>query len=115
MFDVFRHLFSVDEAKRYIDRIVLHKINERHLHLSDDQGRRIAIDFWPRLAGHGGCTEVGGGPGDHYTKADYQEIVRYAASRQLEVVPEIGVPGHTTAALASHAELRAPDEGDRHG
>ncbi|MET9303917.1 beta-N-acetylhexosaminidase [Streptomyces cellulosae] len=105
MLDVSRHFFSVDEVKRYIDRISLYKINKLHLHLSDDQGWRIAIDSWPRLATYGGSTEVGGGPGGYYTKDDYREIVRYAASRYLEVVPEIDMPGHTNAALASYAEL----------
>ncbi|MFF1278319.1 beta-N-acetylhexosaminidase [Streptomyces marokkonensis] len=105
MLDVSRHFFSVDEVKRYIDQIALYKINKLHLHLSDDQGWRIAIDSWPRLATYGGSTEVGGGPGGYYTKADYQEIVRYASSRHLEVVPEIDMPGHTNAALASYADL----------
>ncbi|WUT63718.1 beta-N-acetylhexosaminidase [Streptomyces sp. NBC_00683] len=105
MLDVSRHFFSVAEVKRYIDQLALYKINKLHLHLSDDQGWRIAIDSWPRLAEYGGSTEVGGGPGGHYTKSDYREILRYAASRYLEVVPEIDLPGHTNAALASYAEL----------
>ncbi|GAA2256191.1 beta-N-acetylhexosaminidase [Streptomyces ruber] len=105
MLDVSRHFFSVDEVKRYIDQLALYKLNKLHLHLSDDQGWRIAIDSWPRLAAYGGSTEVGGGPGGHYTKDDYREIVRYAAARHLEVVPEIDMPGHTNAALASYPEL----------
>lgn len=105
MLDVSRHFFTVAQVKRYIDQLALYKINKLHLHLSDDQGWRIAIDSWPRLATYGGSTQVGGGPGGHYTKADYREIVRYAASRHLEVVPEIDMPGHTNAALASYAEL----------
>ncbi|WP_309061443.1 beta-N-acetylhexosaminidase [Streptomyces sp.] len=105
MLDVSRHFFAVDEVKRYIDQLALYKINKLHLHLSDDQGWRIAVDSWPRLATYGGSTEVGGGPGGYYTKADYKEIVRHAASRHLEVVPEIDMPGHTNAALASYAEL----------
>ncbi|GAA0906582.1 beta-N-acetylhexosaminidase [Streptomyces thermoalcalitolerans] len=105
MLDVARHFFTVEQVKRYIDELALYKINKLHLHLSDDQGWRIAVDSWPRLATYGGSTQVGGGPGGHYTKADYQEIVRYAASRHLEVVPEIDMPGHTNAALASYAEL----------
>ncbi len=81
MLDVSRHFFSVDQVKRYIDELALYKINELHLHLSDDQGWRIAIDSWPNLATYGGSTEVGGGPGGHYTKDQYTELVRYAASR----------------------------------
>ncbi|WP_405660939.1 beta-N-acetylhexosaminidase [Streptomyces sp. NBC_00079] len=105
MLDVSRHFFTVDQVKRYIDELALYKVNKLHLHLSDDQGWRIAIDSWPRLATYGGSTQVGGGEGGHYTKADYKEIVRYAASRYLEVVPEIDMPGHTNAALASYAAL----------
>ncbi|WP_128802828.1 MULTISPECIES: beta-N-acetylhexosaminidase [unclassified Streptomyces] len=105
MLDVSRHFFTVAQVEHYIDELALYKINELHLHLSDDQGWRIAIDSWPRLATYGGSTQVGGGKGGHYTKADYKEIVRYAASRYLEVVPEIDMPGHTNAALASYAEL----------
>ncbi|MFI5975040.1 beta-N-acetylhexosaminidase [Streptomyces sp. NPDC051452] len=105
MLDVSRHFLTVPQVKRYIDQLALYKINELHLHLSDDQGWRITVDSWPRLAAYGGSTEVGGGAGGHYTKADYREIVRYAAARYLEVVPEIDMPGHTNAALASYAKL----------
>jgi hexosaminidase len=105
MLDVSRHFFTVTEVKRYIDQLALYKMNKFHLHLSDDQGWRIAIDSWPRLATYGGQTEVGGGAGGYYTKSDYREIIRYAASRYMEVVPEIDLPGHTNAALASYAEL----------
>ncbi|MEV0575953.1 MULTISPECIES: beta-N-acetylhexosaminidase [unclassified Streptomyces] len=105
MLDVSRHFFSVTEVKRYIDQIAQYKMNTFHIHLSDDQGWRIAVDSWPKLATYGGSTEVDGGPGGYYTKSEYKEIVRYAASRYLEVVPEIDMPGHTNAALASYAEL----------
>lgn len=105
MLDVSRHFFGVDKVKRYIDQLALYKINKLHLHLSDDQGWRIAINSWPRLAEYGGSTQVGGGQGGYYTKAQYLEIVQYAASRYLEVVPEIDMPGHTNAALASYPDL----------
>ncbi|MFG2496815.1 beta-N-acetylhexosaminidase [Streptomyces sp. NPDC048441] len=105
MLDVSRHFFSVDKVKRYIDQMSLYKVNKLHMHLSDDQGWRIAIDSWPKLATYGGSTQVGGGKGGYYTKAQYKDIVQYAASRQLEVIPEIDMPGHTNAALASYAEL----------
>ncbi|MEU2558786.1 beta-N-acetylhexosaminidase [Streptomyces longispororuber] len=105
MLDVARHFFPVGHVKRYIDQLALYKMNTLHLHLSDDQGWRIAVDSWPRLASYGGSTQVGGGPGGFYTKDQYREIVSYAASRGLEVVPEIDMPGHTNAALASYAEL----------
>ncbi|MFB9838346.1 beta-N-acetylhexosaminidase, partial [Actinoallomurus acaciae] len=105
MLDVARHFFTVRQVERYIDLAALYKINTLHLHLSDDQGWRIAIDGWPRLAAYGGSTEVGGGRGGYYTQADYTRIVRYAAERYITVVPEIDGPGHTNAALASYARL----------
>ncbi|MEV0271688.1 beta-N-acetylhexosaminidase [Hamadaea sp. NPDC050747] len=105
MLDVARHFFPVATVERLIDEIALYKINTLHLHLSDDQGWRIVIDSWPNLAAYGGSTSVGGDPGGYYTKADYQAIVAYAASRYITVVPEIDMPGHTNAALASYAQL----------
>ncbi|HEY3009770.1 MAG TPA: beta-N-acetylhexosaminidase [Micromonosporaceae bacterium] len=105
MLDVARHFFPVAVVKRYIDEIALYKVNRLHLHLSDDQGWRIAINSWPNLATYGGSTEVGGGPGGYYTQTDYRDIVAYAAARYITVVPEIDMPGHTNAALASYAEL----------
>ena len=105
MLDVARHFFSVDEVKRYIDLIALYKFNRLHLHLADDQGWRIEIKSWPKLATHGGSTEVGGGPGGYYTQAQYSELVAYARDRFMTIVPEIDMPGHTNAALASYAEL----------
>jgi hexosaminidase len=105
MLDVSRHFFSVDEVKRFIDLIVHYKFNRLHLHLSDDQGWRIEIRKWPNLAQRGGMTEVGGGPGGFYTQEQFADLVRYAADRFVTIVPEIDMPGHTNAALASYAEL----------
>jgi hexosaminidase len=105
MLDVARHFLSVDEVKRYVDLMAIHKLNRLHLHLADDQGWRIEIRSWPNLAAHGGSTEVGGGAGGFYTHAQYSELVRYAAERFITIVPEIDMPGHTNAALASYAEL----------
>ncbi|MGV9316973.1 beta-N-acetylhexosaminidase [Streptomyces sp. NPDC003691] len=105
MLDVARHFFTADQVKRYIDQLALYKINKLHLHLTDDQGWRIAIDSRPKLTSVGGATAVGGGKGGFYTKAQYREIVAFAASRHIEVIPEIGMPGHTAAALASYPEL----------
>ncbi|GAA3667957.1 family 20 glycosylhydrolase [Lentzea roselyniae] len=105
MLDVARHFHPVASVKRYLDQLALYKINYFHLHLSDDQGWRIMIDSWPRLATYGGSTQVGGGAGGYFTKAQYSEIVQYAAARRITVIPEIDMPGHTNAALASYAEL----------
>ena len=105
MLDVARHFFSVEDVKRYIDLIATYKINRLHLHLADDQGWRIEITSWPNLAAHGGSTEVGGGPGGYYSQRQYAEIVAYARQRFITIVPEIDMPGHTNAALASYPEL----------
>jgi len=105
MLDVARHFFTVDEVKQYIDLLALYKLNTLHLHLTDDQGWRIQIDAWPRLTTVGGRTEVAGRSGGFYTKADYAEIVRYAAERFITVVPEVDMPAHTQAAIAAYPEL----------
>jgi hexosaminidase len=113
MLDVARHFRPVADVKRFIDLMAPYKLNRLHLHLSDDQGWRIEVPGWPRLTEHGGSTQVGGGPGGFYTVDDYAEIVEHARSRFITVVPEIDVPGHTNAALASYPELTcdgvAPD------
>lgn len=105
MLDVARHFFGVHDVKRYIDLLAAFKINTLHLHLSDDQGWRIEIKSWPKLTEIGGSTQVGGGQGGFYTQEDYKEIVSYAAQRYITIVPEIDMPGHTNAALASYPEL----------
>jgi hexosaminidase len=105
MLDVARHFRSVRDVKRFVDLMALYKLNRLHLHLSDDQGWRIAIAGWPRLATHGGSTEVGGGKGGYYTRAQYEDLVRYAAARYVTVVPEIDMPGHVHAALSSYPKL----------
>jgi hexosaminidase len=105
MLDVARHFRSVREVKRFVDLIALYKLNRLHLHLSDDQGWRIFITRWPRLAEHGGQTAVGGDKGGWYTQAQYADIVRYAAARYVTIVPEIDMPGHVHAALSSYPKL----------
>lgn len=105
MLDVARHFFGVADVKRFIDHIAMLKMNVLHLHLTDDQGWRIEIKGWPRLTQVGGSRQVGGGAGGFFTQAQYSEIVDYAASRFITVVPEVDMPGHTNAALASYAEL----------
>jgi hexosaminidase len=107
MLDLARHFHTPDEIKRYVDEIRRFKINYLHLHLSDDQGWRIQIDSWPRL------TSVSGGPGTgvdgvgggFLTKAQYRDLVRYAAARFVTIVPEIDMPGHVNAAQVAYPEL----------
>lgn len=105
MLDVARHFFSVDDVRRFIDFLAYYKMNMLHLHLSDDQGWRIEIKSWPNLTLHGGSTQVGGGEGGFYTREQYSAIVDYAAENYITIVPEIDMPGHTNAALASYPEL----------
>lgn len=113
MLDLARYWFPPAFVLRYIDMISRYKINYFHLHLTDDQGWRIQIDSWPRLTTVGGSTQTGGGPGGYLTKANYRRIVEYAAARNITVIPEVEMPGHVTAALASYPELNpggvAPD------
>ncbi|MFI7598922.1 beta-N-acetylhexosaminidase [Actinoplanes sp. NPDC049681] len=109
MLDVARHFFTVDEVKSYVDGLVQFKINHLHLHLTDDQGWRLEIDSWPKLtaiSGGDGTGVDGTGPG-YYTKADYAEIVAYAAAHFVTVVPEIDMPGHVNAAQVAYPELTA--------
>ena len=120
MLDVCRHFFPVEDIKTYIDILSLHKINKFHWHLTDDQGWRIEIRQYPRLTEIGSKrseTLVGrydknrkgvydGKPyGGFYTQDDIREIVRYAAERHIEVIPEIEMPGHGLAALTSYPWL----------
>ncbi len=105
MMDVARHFFHVEDVKRYIDILSLYKFNFLHLHLSDDQGWRIEIKKWPKLTTIGGEKEVGGTEGGFYTQKEYKELVNYAHNKFITIIPEIDVPGHTNAALASYSEL----------
>ena len=127
MLDVSRHFFTKPEVERVLDAMAAHKLNTFHWHLTDDQGWRMEIKRYPKL------TEVGAwrtgvnfllsnkkstgldphsstafGPdgryGGYYTQADIREIVRYAAARHITIVPEIEMPGHSSAALAAYPE-----------
>ncbi len=105
MIDVARHFFTIDEVKRQIDYAAQYKINRVHLHLSDDQGWRLEIKKYPDLTIIGGSTEVGGGKGGYYTQEEFKELVKYAAERYVEIIPEFDMPGHSNAALASYGFL----------
>ncbi|WP_369142714.1 family 20 glycosylhydrolase [Streptomyces sp. R44] len=112
MLDVARRYFPMSQLKRYIDQAAAYKINTLHLHLTDDQGWRIAIGAIPSLTTIGASTQSGftGGTTWYYSAAEYQEIVAYAKSRFMTVVPEIDGPGHTSAALASVANLNCDNK-----
>jgi hexosaminidase len=105
MLDVARHFHPVETVKAYIDRAASLKLNALHLHLTDDQGWRIHLEARPELTARASATAVGGDAGGFYSKADYREIVEYAASRHMIVVPEVDMPGHTHAVGLAYPEL----------
>src|SRR5574344_893123 len=117
MLDCSRHFWSVDEVKQFIDILALHNCNTFHWHLSDDQGWRIEIKKYPNLTKIGSMrkeTVIGkweGKPyGRFYTQEDAKDIVKYAAERFITIVPEIDMPGHMTAAIASYPWLSCSGE-----
>ena len=114
--DVARHFFDTDEMKKILDVMTLHKLNTLHWHLTDDQGWRIEIKKYPRLTEYGSIRKqtmirkewghYDGTPyGGFYTQDEIRDVVAYAAARGITVVPEIDLPGHMMAALASYPEL----------
>jgi hexosaminidase len=105
MLDPARHFLTVKEVEEYIDLLALYKLNVLHLHLTDDQGWRIAINSRPKLTALGSLSQVGGGPGGFYTQQDYQDIVRYARARYITIIPEIEMPGHSYAATSAYPEV----------
>jgi hexosaminidase len=126
MLDVSRHFFNKDEVKQFIDLLALHKFNTFHWHLVDDQGWRIEIKKYPKLTEVGAWRDGIGfnfdpkestayGPdgryGGYFTQDDVREIVAYAKRRYINVVPEIEMPGHSVAALASYPELTCQNNG----
>lgn len=115
--DVARHMFSVEEVKEFIDLMAMHKMNSLHWHITDDQGWRMESKIYPRL------TEVGayrngtiiGRPdtneydniryGGFYSREEIKDIINYAAERQITIIPEVDMPGHMVAAVASYPHL----------
>ena len=91
---------GLEDVKHCIDLLASFKMNILHLHLSDDQGWRIEIKSWPKLTTVGGSTDIDGGKGGFYTQEQYAELVEYAQSRYITIIPEIDMPGHATATLA---------------
>ena len=113
--DVSRHFFPIDSVKVYLDAMALHNLNKFHFHLTDDQGWRIEIKKYPKL------TEIGAWRsgtligktmafdtirhGGFYTQEELRDLVKYATDRHITIIPEIDLPGHMLAALASYPEL----------
>ena len=107
--DVARSFLPPDYLRRTIDRMALFKLNRLHLHLSDDQGWRIEIKQYPKLVQIGGASAVQGGRSGHYTQDELKQLVAYAQARGIVIVPEIDMPGHVQAALASYNQLACDD------
>ena len=107
MLDVSRHFFSVDFIKKHIDLLSLYKFNTFHWHLTDDQGWRIAIKKYPKLTSVGGWRKEADGSshGGFYTQEQIKEVVNYAQQRNITIIPEIEMPGHTMAAIVAYPEL----------
>ena len=109
MLDPARHFIPVKDVKLFIDQMARYKFNTLQLHLTDDQGWRIEIKSHPELTEKGAFRAPGGsnqGPDNgYYTQEELKEIIRYAADRNIEVIPELDIPGHSVAILAAHPEL----------
>ena len=106
LMDCCRHFFSVETIKKYIDLLAFYKMNVLHWHLTEDQGWRIEIEKYPRLNSIGSYRKDSTGLyGGFYTKNEIKEIVDYAAERHIEIIPEIELPGHSTAAIAAYPYL----------
>ena len=123
--DVCRHFFNIDEVKKHLDVMALYKLNKFHFHLTDDHGWRIQIDKYPLLTEVGAWrvdrSDVPWGEaepaqegeectyGGYFTKDQIREIVAYAAARHIDVVPEIEMPGHSSAILAAYPQFACDD------
>ena len=117
LLDVCRHFFPMETIYRLVDLMAYYKYNRLHLHLSDDQGFRFESERYPLLNSvgswrkstqvkRGGTTKQDGVPhGGYYTKDALRALVRYAGARGIEIVPELDMPGHALAILASYPEL----------
>lgn len=125
MLDEGRHFYGKEEIKKIIDAMSAYKMNRFHWHLTEDQGWRIEIKKYPRLTevgawrkskvlGWGEVKPDGQLYGGFYTKRDVEEIVAYAKERFIEIVPEIDIPGHSQAAVASYPEFLSCDPENKH-
>ena len=125
MLDEGRHFYGKEEIKKVLDVMAAYKMNRFHWHLTEDQGWRIEITKYPELTatgawrnskvlGWGDTKPDGQRYGGYYTQEDAREIVRYAKERFIEIVPEVDIPGHSQAAVASYPDFLACDPGMKH-
>lgn len=123
--DVGRHFFPIEFVKKYIDLLALHNMNTFHWHLTEDQGWRIEIKKYPKLTevgawrnskvlAYGDVKTDGQRYGGFYTQNDIKEIVAYAKTKFVEIIPEIDIPGHSQAAVAAYPEFLACDPENMH-
>lgn len=110
--DVGRHIFSVEDVKKYIDYLAAHKLNTFHWHLTEDQGWRIEIKKYPKLTEVGAWRKTDEGQlyGGFYTQEEVKDIVKYATDRYITVIPEIEMPGHSVAAVSAYPQLSCRGE-----
>ena len=120
MIDVGRHYFTIENLKKFINQLAAHKMNTFHWHLTDDQGWRIEIKKYPKLTEVGAWRRATPPYGDRwgqdgkryggfYTQEQIRDLVAYAKRRHVKIVPEIDIPGHASAAIASYPELGNSD------
>ncbi|WP_152270752.1 beta-N-acetylhexosaminidase [Agriterribacter humi] len=129
MFDVSRHFFTKEEVKEFIDDMAKYKFNLLHMHLTDDQGWRIEIKSLPKLTSTGawnvkktGTFNTFSAPepdeprnyGGFYTHEDIKEIIQYAKDQFINILPEVDIPGHSLAAIASYPELSCTPRADKY-
>ena len=129
MFDVSRHFFTKEEVKEFIDDMAKYKFNLLHMHLTDDQGWRIEIKSLPELTSVGawnvkktGTFNTFSAPepdeprnyGGFYTHEDIKEIIQYAKDQFINILPEVDIPGHSLAAIASYPELSCTPGADKY-
>ncbi len=125
MLDEGRHFYGKEEVKKIIDVMAAYKMNRFHWHLTEDQGWRIEIKKYPKLTKIGAWRDSkvcawgdvkpdGTRYGGYYTREDIKEVVQYAKERFVEIVPEVDIPGHSQAAVASYPEFLACDPENKH-
>lgn len=125
MLDEGRHFYGKKEIKKILDVMAAYKLNRFHWHLTEDQGWRIEIKKYPKLTevgawrhskalAYGSTVPDGERYGGYYTQEEAREIVNYAKERFIEIVPEVDIPGHSQAAVASYPELLACDPQNHH-
>jgi hexosaminidase len=109
MLDNSRTFLSMDYLERSVDRMALYKLNILHLHLTDDQGWRLEIKKYPKLTSIGSRFDARtGGGGGYYTQEEMRNLVQYASARNITIVPEIEMPGHSVEVLTAYPDLACP-------